>query len=344
MLLRLDCIGDVHALSRGRLSTMSDVSIVPVDERDSGREDHVPRFFGPVFAPPSVSAPTLSSVEDDSGASADPVYPRLIGGEALYQRQYHQAVWAGDARRLLMLQSKIQDALERVFKQEVGLLGPRPTEDDYGRFDSKVDQLRDELRLRVTVRGKDDRWKHEGDLGTILQNVELDDIHEISMRNSAVLLTSKSAIDVRFRTSMILKAVDLIVKGADETWVAGVFDELRRQMQRGKPLWSFMRWQYLPMLASSSAFFAVLGMLYAIFPSGALSEDQQLTAWVLLFTGYALLLGGLIFGLPRALPNFEVFPDGQKSTGGHRLAIVIGLASFMAGNVVIPLILSVVID
>ncbi|MFA6297929.1 MAG: hypothetical protein WC642_02095, partial [Nocardioides sp.] len=251
--------------------------------------------------------------------------------------------WAGDVRRLVMLQNKLQDALERVFQQQVSALGPKPTENDYGAYDRSVERLASQLKLDVTVKGRGDQWTNAGDLSTILEAVDLAEIEEISMRNSLMSTGDTGQVELRFRRSRYRPAVELGVSGPDKTWVKGLKHDLGDDLSRNKPRWAFLTWTWTPYLVSLAVFIAVVVSLQAIFPAGSLDTSRQVSVWLLVGLGYTALLFGLSWAMPKAIPSFEVLPVGEKSRGGRRLAAVVGLSAFMLANVIIPVVLTFIL-
>jgi hypothetical protein len=113
--------------------------------------------------------------------------------------------------------------------------------------------------------------------------------------------------------------VTLHVHGSDPAWVRSTFNELRSEIQKGVPWWSWIRHS-----ATWPAFFCfgVLATGIGVAPW----LEHRWWAWAVATVGGGVVLGSLgLFLARRALPGLEVLTPGQRGRGLAVLSVCGGL-------------------
>ncbi len=114
----------------------------------------------------------------------------------------------------------------------------------------------------------------------------------------------------------------LRVSGSDPSWVRSTSNELKTEMVKGVPRWSWSRHGYM-WFAYTTVSTAALG--FALEPT---LKTRALWLWLLISAIGVFLLGSMLLGAARRLlPGFELVPDGQPSKAAAVLWFLLALVA-----------------
>lgn len=284
--------------------------------------------------------PMVGAVTDVDSQDEPPAFPRLVESTSTtFTRPYEQREWIGDTERLRRIQAIVEDALEKAYQlaalKAEAEMASDPETNEWGRR-LRLEGLVTRYALEVTVKGRAGSWAEQGDLGSIFERVEIDDIERIEIRNS---LIAEERVSVKFdrAKNSWQHAVDVEVEGRDRGWVTGLHESLVDAIEKGKPRWGFVRRGWFAFVAAALMLFA--GLTTFAIASPKMSATDAVLYGIPLAT-FAVVLAWVVQALLlRLFPGFEIHKPGENAVGARRLAALGSVAVFVLGSVVLPLVL-----
>jgi hypothetical protein len=234
---------------------------------------------------------------------------------------------------LIRLAGEIESSLEQIYNEQIANLPKDPV------GFAQASRIAAELRLRTEVTGSAGRLTRDGDIASILAEMDVREIESLTIRNARFRGGEAASVVVEMGSDRHLpwflpagpSGVRVTVTGEDRQWVGGMVDYISSELAKDVPPWSWIR---------SRVAGAIIGLLIAVGIGGLVfsqsSEKEQNDFWGTVLP-FSLAVGflGLVVGvilisalLFRAFPAFEIVDSGASPKGRRILAAFVGIVSF----------------
>jgi hypothetical protein len=183
------------------------------------------------------------------------------------------------------------------------------------------------LSVRTRVTGAGGELTREGSIASVLADMDAGEVESIVIGNTAT--APYPAINLKMQRGTDAKAISLDVSGSDRQWVAGIMDELRREIRRDVPSWAWLRSIGAAILVVLLLFLGAMGWI-AIY--GATHDDFRSGNWLVPAALVAAFVTVFVYPLLCLIfPGLEVLKPGEDPKGRRTLAWIGGAVGALIG-------------